>query len=439
MKIVIFVFFIAFSVSVIAKELNIGIPFEGTHTQSENSEERKTARDDENSGICGSNLQWNFNNESSTLTISGQGKMSCCNSSYTPWSNFSKQVQNIDIREGVSSIGQYAFKDFTNLKTVNITSSVTSIGKNAFYNCKNLTSITIPSSVKSIGSNAFYNCSSLESVIYLGSNDPNKENATNIFKGCDQLKFVCVSSSYNNNSFCGLTQFCKHDSCESFLHNVNQCYEPVRDDKKKEWKMAKRDNATIWESKSNRCYEFQCLNDSGPVYWKRDNATKWESKRNECYEFQCHNESGPIFWKQCNRTDEVCENDQCVIVKEEVTYSVEIEIDGIDVSDLNMTEIQITISNLTGIEEDKLRIRFDTNDNNEVIRIIVIVHDEKTADKISKSINVAIEEHNKEGFLRYCKSVRVQTNEKNLSISSGIMKEEGIIAMFAIILMNIIN
>ena len=116
-----------------------------------------------------------------------------------------------------------------------------------------------------------------------------------------------------------------------------------------------------------------------------------ESKTTGCYEFQCHNDSGPIYWKQCNKTDEVCENDQCV-VKEEVTCSVVIEGDGIDTSDLNMTEIQSTISDLTGIEEDKLRIRFETNDNDEVIRIIVIVDDEGTAEKISTSINIVIDE-----------------------------------------------
>ena len=93
----------------------------------------------------------------------------------------------------------------------------------------------------------------------------------------------------------------------------------------------------------------------------------------------------------CNKTNEVCENDQCVNVKE-VTYYVEIEIDGVNVTDFSMTEIQSAISNLTGIEEDQIRIRVDTNDINEVIRIIVIVDDEKTAEIISKSVNTVIDE-----------------------------------------------
>ena len=168
---------------------------------------------------------------------------------------------------------------------------------------------------------------------------------------------------------------------------------------------------------------------------KRENATIWESKTTGCYEFQCHNDSGPIIWKQCNKTDEICEIDKCVVLKEETMYYVEIEVDGIDVTDVNISEIQTTISDLTGIEANKLEIRVDTNYNNEVIRIIVIVDDKETAEIISKSVNIAIDEHNQEGIVRYFKSARVIVKEKNLSLSCGIIKEERIIVISIIALL----
>ncbi len=52
-----------------------------------------------------------------------------------------------------------------------------------------------------------------------------------------------------------------------------------------------------------------------------------------------------------------------------------------------MTEIQNSISNLTSIEADKLRIRVDINENDEVVAIIVVVTDKAKAYIISDKIN----------------------------------------------------
>ena len=271
-----------------------------------------------------------------------------------------KSLTSITIPSSVVSVNNFTFQGCINLKTVNITSNITSIGTEAFENCNKLLSITIPSSVTSIGSNAFSGCNSLTSVIYLGSNDPDSSGDSSLNQS-KNLKFVCVSASYNNNSFCGFNHFCKHESCDSFLRYANQCYEPV------------------------------CNENNAISIERRNNATKWESRSNGCYEFHCYNDSGPIYWKNCNRTGEICENGQCVSEKEEVTYSVEIDVDRLNVTDINMNELQDTISNLTNVEEDKIRIQVDTNDNDEIVRIIVtVVDDDEATEKISESINAVI-------------------------------------------------
>lgn len=63
----------------------------------------------------------------------------------------------------VRTIGNTAFLDAANLKSVSIAAGVQKIGRNTFEGCIGLTSIFIPSTVTDIGSNAFKNCTSLTS------------------------------------------------------------------------------------------------------------------------------------------------------------------------------------------------------------------------------------------------------------------------------------
>ena len=76
---------------------------------------------------------------------------------------------NVVIPNNITSIGDYAFFNYSRLASVTIPDSVTSIGSHAFSNCSSLTSITIPDSVTSIGERAFHICSSLASVTIPGS------------------------------------------------------------------------------------------------------------------------------------------------------------------------------------------------------------------------------------------------------------------------------
>ena len=66
------------------------------------------------------------------------------------------------IPDGVTTIGDHAFSNCSNITSINIADSVTSIGKYAFFKCSNLTSINIPDSVKTIGKYAFSECQGLK-------------------------------------------------------------------------------------------------------------------------------------------------------------------------------------------------------------------------------------------------------------------------------------
>ena len=96
------------------------------------------------------------------------------------------------IPDGVTSIGQSAFKNCTSLTSVTIPDSVTSISDSMFYGCTSLRSVTIPDSVTSIGWYVFYGCTSLTSVTIPDSVTSIGQYA---FYGCTSLTNVTIPDS----------------------------------------------------------------------------------------------------------------------------------------------------------------------------------------------------------------------------------------------------
>lgn len=73
-------------------------------------------------------------------------------------------ITSIELPDTVTTIGQSAFYQSTNLTSITIPNSVTSIGQGAFNGCTGLTSLDIPDSVTYIATEAFRNCSNLYTV-----------------------------------------------------------------------------------------------------------------------------------------------------------------------------------------------------------------------------------------------------------------------------------
>ena len=93
--------------------------------------------------------------DSSSALTSGETRAHTTSYSY---------MTSAEIGPCVTSIGDRAFYNCTNLSGITIPSSVTSIGNSSFSHCYSLTNVTIPSGVTSIGSSAFQTCSGLTSV-----------------------------------------------------------------------------------------------------------------------------------------------------------------------------------------------------------------------------------------------------------------------------------
>ena len=171
------------------------------------------------SGYCGSegdgkNLTWTLDSEG-VLTISGLGKMKDYeddNKNRAPWYSSRKSLKKLVLKSGITSIGDYAFFDCSNLTgDLKIPSNVHSIGENAFgycsgfngsltiengvveikkyafYHCKGFTgSLKIPNSVTYIGVCAFYDCAGFTGDLIIGDGVTTIERGA--FSGCYRFK-----------------------------------------------------------------------------------------------------------------------------------------------------------------------------------------------------------------------------------------------------------
>ncbi len=142
------------------------------------------------SGTCGTDATWTYNSETGTLIILGTGAMDRYKSTQSPpWDGYKSAIKSIIIEEGITSIGNYAFKGCTNLTYLSIPDTVTEIGSSAFSGCTKLESIFISDNVTSIGTYAFENCTSLKSVT-LSNNLYSISDYS--FKGCSSLVYVDI-------------------------------------------------------------------------------------------------------------------------------------------------------------------------------------------------------------------------------------------------------
>ncbi|SEL45724.1 leucine-rich repeat protein [Ruminococcus albus] len=71
---------------------------------------------------------------------------------------------DVVVPEGITAIGEYAFKNCEELTSVVLPDGVTDVQMSAFYNCKNLKSINFPDGLVSIDDSAFSHCESLTSA-----------------------------------------------------------------------------------------------------------------------------------------------------------------------------------------------------------------------------------------------------------------------------------
>ncbi len=145
------------------------------------------------SGTCGGSLTWVLD-ASGTLTISGTGRMAdyYYYSPDAPWYNYRSQIITVKVGNSVTSIGNNAFINCSNMTTVSLPSGITTIGSSAFQGCSNLVRVAIPNTVTDIGGGAFSGCSGLVSAT-IGTSVTTIGGSA--FEGCSSLRSITIPSN----------------------------------------------------------------------------------------------------------------------------------------------------------------------------------------------------------------------------------------------------
>lgn len=115
-----------------------------------------------------STVSYVFDETNGKLEIIGEGAIpdyaeNSFGGEISPFNNDAR-IKEIEIDEGITSIGKYAFYSCTSLTSVSFPFTLKSINDSAFANCSSLDNIVISNGVTTVGANAFANCSSAENI-----------------------------------------------------------------------------------------------------------------------------------------------------------------------------------------------------------------------------------------------------------------------------------
>lgn len=93
--------------------------------------------------ILGENIFWSFDEETKALVITGSGEMlNLASAEDYGWYFFKDEIETVEFANSVTSVSDYAFSGYPNLKEVYLGQGVGKIGENSFADCPALAIVT---------------------------------------------------------------------------------------------------------------------------------------------------------------------------------------------------------------------------------------------------------------------------------------------------------
>ena len=203
-----------------------------------------------------------------------------------------------------------------------------------------------------------------------------------------------VEESLNQHNDC-LEFFCVNETGEirnrtkenPLAGEQNSCYEAVCDENGNAYVRMRPEVKEFLEQHDNDCLEFSCDNETGVT-----NTTR--KTTNSCFKYECGVDD-PVYL--CNESS-YCVNNKCI--DKSRLHLVEFDVENLTQDEYNRTETERLLKSLI---DSNITVVTESEDDN-IVRIVVIVPDEDTANTLKEKVYEMVDS---------CGSKKPQRRQKN--------------------------
>lgn len=112
-------------------------------------------------GTCGEGIEWTY--EDGTLTVSGTGEMENFED-IAPWDEYRDSITRVVIEDGITHLGDNAFRDYDAITEADLGTTLVSLGKGSFLGCDGLERLHLPKTFRIFDEECLRDCKGLTAI-----------------------------------------------------------------------------------------------------------------------------------------------------------------------------------------------------------------------------------------------------------------------------------